>query len=183
MKSMKRLRMLMAFLVLLPVLSAAGCGKEAPKEPPQLTVGCMGGAFRALRFGFEWDVMKRGSEVGTGVIACGTDPLTYDAFTPIPIRDKESILFVFPEGMEPDGIMTGSFYPMKDGEIDRDHPLGVGIRLGRGEYGQYGENVWGYYPQDNGYPTEGVYVLEAQWNRPRWRGRCTYAFAVRGLNE
>ncbi len=149
MKRMKKIRILLALLVLLSVLSAAGCGGAVPTEPPQLTVGCMAGDFQAMRVGFEWDVMKRGSEVGTGVIADGVDPLTYD-FTPIPIREKESILFVFPEGMEPDGNMTGSFYPMKDGKP--------------------------------GYPTEGVYVLRAQWNRPRWRGRCTYAFAVTGLD-
>ena len=181
MKRMKKIRILLALLVLLSVLSAAGCGGAVPTEPPQLTVGCMAGDFQAMRVGFEWDVMKRGSEVGTGVIADGVDPLTYD-FTPIPIREKESILFVFPEGMEPDGNMTGSFYPMKNGKPDRDNPLGVYIRPGRGEYGQYGENVYGYYPQDNGYPTEGVYVLRAQWNRPRWRGRCIYAFAVTGID-
>ncbi len=179
---MRRTRIFLTLAALLLVLSAAGCGTEAPKEPPQLTVGCIAGDYQAMRFGFSWDVMKRGSEVGSGVIADGVDPLTYDGFTPIPIREKESILFVFPEGMEPDGIMTGYFYPMKDGEIDRNNPLGVGIRTGRGEYGQYGEKVWGYYPQDNGYPTEGVYVLEAQWNRPRWRGRCIYSFAVTGID-
>lgn len=179
---MRGKRIILLFAVLLVILSAAGCGTEVPKEPPQLTVACMAGEFQVMRFGYSWDVMKRGSEVSSGVIACGTDPVTYDAFTPIPVREKEGILFVFPEGMEPDGNMTGSFYPMKDGEIDRDNPLGVYIRLGQGEYGQYGENVYGYYPQDNGYPTEGVYVLRAQWNRPRWRGDCTYAFAVTGID-
>ena len=179
---MHRARIILTLAALVLVLSAAGCGKEAPKEPPQLTVGCIAGEFQVLRFGFHWDVMKRGSEVGAAVIADGTDPLAYDAFTPIPVREKESIFFVFPEGMEPDGIMTGSFYPMKDGEIDRDNPLSVMVRRGRGEYGQYGQEVYGWYSLNNGYPTEGVYVLRAQWNRPRWRGDCAYAFAVTGID-
>ncbi len=179
---MRRTRIFLTLAALFLVLSAAGCGTEAPKEPPQLTVGCIAGDYQAMRFGFSWDVMKRGSEVGSSVIADGVDPLTYDGFTPIPIREKESILFVFPEGMEPDGIMTGYFYPMKDGEIDRDNPLYMMVQRGRGEYGQYGQEVYGYYSLNNGYPTEGVYVLEAQWNRPRWRGRCIYAFAVTGID-
>lgn len=36
---MRRARVFLTLAVLLLVLSAVGCGTEAPKEPPQLTVG------------------------------------------------------------------------------------------------------------------------------------------------
>ena len=163
------------------VLSTSGCGKGVPQEPPQLTVACMNGTFHTERGGYTWDVMRHGSEVASSVTACGSDPLSFD-FTPIPLRSKEDILFVFPQGMEPDGPMTGSFYPMINGEPDRDNPLGVVIRLENGERAQYSEAVYGYYPQIYGYPTEGIYVLRASWTRPRWRGTCEYAFAVKCID-
>lgn len=175
---MRRTRIFLTLSVLLLVLSAAGCGKEAPKEPPQLTIVCTAGEYRVLRGGFTWDVMKRGSEVGSGVIACGSDPLTWD-FEPVPLWERETVRFAFPDGMEPDSLLTGSFYRVKDGEIDKDNPLGVSIRKYSG--GQAGEEgLYGYF--DAIYGTEGVYVLRAQWNRPRWRGDCTYAFAVTGID-
>ena len=165
-------------LFVLAALLFFGCALSAdvPSEPPQMTVRSQAGESGADRFGWEWEIMKRRNEVGSGIIADSVDPLLHE-YDPIPVLTEEKLTFVFPERMEPLGVDV-DFYPLNEaGEADRDavhHMIAerFGDRGGDGSWGVVLRGEWGLHAQD------GIFVVEATWNKPRYRGRAAYAFAV-----
>ncbi len=167
--------------ILLLVFAAAlfcGCAFSAdvPREPPQMNVRTQAGETGAVRFGWEWELMKRRNEVGSGIIADSVDPLLWE-YDPIPVFTGEDLTFVFPEGMEPLGVSV-DFYPLNEaGEADRDkvHHMIAERYAANPENENRGVRMrkdWGLPAQD------GIFVVEAKWNKPRYRGEATYAFAV-----
>ena len=170
-------------ILLLALAAAFFCGcafsADTPREPPQMSVSSLIGETAVQRFSWEWELMKARNEVGSGAVSDSTDPLLWE-YEPIPVVTQENLVFVFPEGMEPDG-MGADFYPLRDdGSADREAvrhlvmtPVSAADDAGtRGRWTVQLRRGSGLEAQD------GIFVAEAIWNKPRYRGRATYAFAV-----
>ena len=167
--------------ILLLVFAAAlfcGCAFSAdvPREPPQMNVRSQAGETGAVRFGWNWYVQRRWSKNGWGMTVDSVDPLLWE-YEPIPVFTEEDLTFVFPEGREPDGVSV-DFYPFnEDGEADWDSVY----RFIPEQYAANPENENTSVVLRNDadlHAQDGIFVVEAKWNKTRYRGEATYAFAV-----
>ncbi len=173
---MKRVYAVLVLILSVSLFCGCALSADVPREPPQMTVRSQAGKTGAVRFGWEWEIMKRRNEVGPGIISDSVDPLLWE-YDPIPVFTGEDLTLVFPEGMDPLGVSVAFYLLNEAGEADRDavhHMIAerFGDRGGDGSWGVVLRGEWGLHAQD------GIFGVEAEWNKPRYRGRATYAFAV-----